>query len=203
MTKKEQFRDHQVKPQIKERFWTIPNIFSLLRICLIPLFLFLMLQKQILEALVVFAIASTTDVLDGMAARIWKQKTRIGGLLDPAADKLLMTAAIIILSFPSTSQPNTIPLWLTAAIIGRDIAIVSAALLMYKLRGDTKFPPTILGKISTVCQMGVIFCVLLLNVLDKAPEFLVMLYQLTFALTILSGMGYGLRGIRSRSRSEL
>lgn len=203
MTKKEQSRDHQVKPQIKERFWTIPNIFSLLRICLIPLFLFLMLQKHILEALVVFAIASTTDVLDGMAARIWKQKTRIGGLLDPAADKLLMTAAIIILSFPSTSQPNTIPLWLTAAIIGRDIAIVSAALLMYKLRGDTKFPPTILGKISTVCQMGVIFCVLLLNVLDKAPGFLVMLYQLTFALTILSGMGYGLRGIRSRSKSEL
>ena len=192
-----------MKSQTKERFWTIPNIFSLLRICLIPLFLFLMIQKYILEALVVFAIASTTDVLDGMAARIWKQKTRIGGLLDPAADKLLMTAAIIILSIPSISQPNTIPLWLTAAIIGRDIAIVSAAFLMYKLRGDTKFPPTILGKASTVCQMGVIFCVLLLNVLDRMPGFLVTLFTLTLALTILSGMGYGLRGIRSRSRSEL
>jgi cardiolipin synthase len=124
-------------------------------------------------------------------------------LLDPAADKLLMTAAIIILSFPSISQPNTIPLWLTAAIIGRDIAIVSAAFLMYKLRGDTKFPPTLLGKASTVCQMGVIFCVLLLNVLDRVPGFLDTLYTVTFALTILSGMGYGLRGIRSRSRSEL
>jgi cardiolipin synthase len=192
-----------MKSQKKERFWTIPNIFSLLRICLIPIFLFLMLQEHILEALVVFGIASTTDVLDGMAARIWKQKTKIGGLLDPAADKLLMTAAIIILSFPSISQPNTIPLWLTAAIIGRDIAIVSAAFLMYKLRGDTKFPPTILGKASTVCQMGVIFCVLLLNVLDRVPGFLLTLYTFTFALTILSGMGYGWRGIRSRPRSEL
>jgi phosphatidylglycerophosphate synthase len=74
---------------------------------------------------------------------------------------------------------------------------------MYKLRGDTKFPPTILGKASTVCQMGVIFCVLLLNVLDREPGFLVTLYTLTFALTILSGIGYGLRGIRSRSGSEL
>jgi cardiolipin synthase len=192
-----------MKQQTKERFWTIPNLFTMLRICLIPLFLYMMLQNHILEALVIFAIASTTDVLDGMAARIWNQKTKIGGLLDPAADKLLMTAAIIILSFPSVSQPNTIPLWLAATIIGRDIVIVFAALLMYLLRGHTKFPPTLLGKGSTVCQMGVIFCVLLLNVLGRAPGFLIWLYILTLVLTIISGIGYGLSGSRSFRRSYL
>lgn len=183
--------------QKEERLWTVPNFFSMLRIFLIPLFLYMLLQNKALHAMIVFLFASTTDVLDGMTARIWDQKTKIGGLLDPAADKLLMTTAVIILSVPSVSQPNTIPLWLTVAIVGRDIAIVSAAFLMYKLRGHTKFPPSLIGKASTVCQMGVILCVLLLNVLDRTPAFLSCLYILTFALTIISGFGYGLRGFRS------
>ena len=184
-----------MKESTKERFWTIPNFFSMLRVFLIPLFLYLLFQNLILEALIVFLIASATDVLDGMAARILDQKTKIGGLIDPGADKLLMTSAIVILSFPSVSQPNTIPLWLTATVIGRDIVIVSAAFLMYKLKGHKKFPPTLLGKASTVCQMGVILCVLLMNVLEKVPGFLSWFYILGFVLTIISGMGYGLRGM--------
>ncbi len=183
--------------QKEERLWTVPNFFSMLRIFLIPLFLYMLLQNKALHAMIVFLFASSTDVLDGMTARIWDQKTKIGGLLDPAADKLLMTAAVIILSIPSVSQPNTIPLWLTVAIIGRDIAIVSVSFVMYKLRGHTKFPPSLTGKTSTVCQMGVILCVLLLNVLDRTPVFLSWLYILTFSLTFISGFGYGLRGIRS------
>lgn len=189
--------------QKKERFWNVPNFFSMLRILLIPLFLYMLIQNKVFLAMIVFLFASTTDILDGMTARIWNQKTKIGGLLDPAADKLLMTSAIIILSIPSVSQPNTIPVWLTAAIIGRDIAIVSAAFLMFKLRGHTKFPPSITGKISTVCQMGVILCVLLLNVLDKTPAFLSWFYILALTLTLVSGLGYGLRGFRSLTRSDL
>jgi cardiolipin synthase len=183
--------------QKEERLWTVPNFFSMLRIFLIPLFLYMLLQNKALHAMIVFLFASSTDVLDGMTARIWDQKTKIGGLLDPAADKLLMTTAVIILSIPSVSQPNTIPLWLTVAIIGRDIAIVSVSFVMYKLRGHTKFPPSLTGKTSTVCQMGVILCVLLLNVLDRTPVFLSWLYILTFSLTFISGFVYGLRGIRS------
>lgn len=186
-----------MKKQKEERLWTVPNFFSMLRIFLIPLFLYMLLQNKALHAMIVFLFASSTDVLDGMTARIWDQKTKIGGLLDPAADKLLMTTAVIILSIPSVSQPNTIPLWLTVAIIGRDIAIVSVSFVMYKLRGHTKFPPSLTGKTSTVCQMGVILCVLLLNVLDRTPVFLSWLYILTFSLTFISGFGYGLRGIRS------
>ena len=188
--------------QIKERFWNVPNFFSMLRIVLIPLFIYMMCQNKVLEALIVFLVASTTDVLDGMTARIWHQRTKIGGLLDPAADKLLMTAAVIILSFPSISQPNTIPLWLTFMIISRDVAIVTSAFMVYKLRDQKKFPPSLSGKASTVCQMGVILCVLLLNVLDRTPGFLPWLYILTFALTLVSGLGYGLSGFRSFSRPK-
>ena len=188
--------------QAEERIWTVPNFFSMLRILLIPLFLYMVYQDKGLEALVVFCIASLTDILDGMTARIWQQKTNVGGLLDPAADKLLMTSAIIILSLPSISQPNTVPVWLTVTIIGRDIAIVSAAFVMYKLRGQTKFSPSLSGKASTVCQMGIILCVLLMNILNRTPAFLAWLYILTFALTIISGFGYGLRGLRSLSSPQ-
>lgn len=181
----------------EERLWNIPNFFSMLRIFLIPVFLYLLLQNKVLWALIVFLCASTTDILDGFAARILDQKTKIGGLLDPAADKLLMTSAVIILSIPSVNQPNTIPIWLTIAIIGRDIIIVSAAFVMYLWRGHTKFPPTLLGKASTICQMGVILFVLLLNVLENTPAFLFWLYILTFVLTIVSGLGYFLRGTSS------
>lgn len=187
---------NRMAPQKKEPFFNVPNLFSMFRIFLIPFFLYALIRNNVLQALIVFLVASTTDVLDGMAARIWHQKTKIGALLDPAADKLLMTAAIVILSIPSVSQPNTLPLWLAIAIIGRDVAIVSAAFVMYKWFGHTKFPPSLLGKASTVFQMGIILCILLFNVLDTTPAFLRWLYIITLVLTILSGLGYGLSGVR-------
>jgi phosphatidylglycerophosphate synthase len=73
---------------------------------------------------------------------------------------------------------------------------------MHKLRGQKKFSPSLSGKASTVCQMGIILFVLLLNILDRTPAFLLWLYILTFALTVISGFGYGLRGIRSLSRPQ-
>ena len=180
----------------RERLWTMANFFSAFRILLIPVFIYMVIQQKILAALVFFLVASATDVLDGMAARIFHQRTQIGGFLDPAADKLLMTAAIIILSIPSLSQPNTIPLWLTILIISRDLAIVISAFVLFKLRGQKSFSPSFLGKASTVCQMGIILCVLLLNVLKITPPFLLWLYILTFILTFISGLRYGIWGYR-------
>ncbi len=178
------------------RIWTLANFFSIVRILFIPFFLYMVIQQKILEALVFFLVASSTDILDGMAARIFHQRTKIGGLLDPAADKLLMTAAIIILTIPSLSQPNTIPLWLTILIISRDMAIVTSAFVLFKLRGQKSFPPSFLGKASTVFQMGIIVCVLFLNLLKTSPSFLPWLYILTFFLTFISGLRYGLWGYR-------
>lgn len=184
----------------RERFWTIANFFSILRVLLIPLFLYLLIRQKVYEALVVFLVASTTDLLDGMAARLWHQRTKIGRLLDPAADKLLMTASIIILSIESVSQPNTIPLWLTVTIISRDLAISISAYVLYKLRGQKTFLPSVWGKTSTVCQMGLVLLVLLLNAMQTSPPFMIWLYSLTLFLTILSGIHYGIWGCRLLSR---
>jgi cardiolipin synthase len=180
----------------KERFWTIANFFSILRVLLIPLFLYLFIRQKVFEALVVFLAASATDLLDGMAARLWHQRTKIGALLDPAADKLLMTASIIVLSIKSVSQPNAIPLWLTAIIISRDLAITISAYILYKQRGQKIFPPSVWGKASTVCQMGIVLLVLLLNALQTSPPFMTWLYGLTLFFTVISGIHYGIWGYR-------
>jgi len=175
---------------MSERLFTIPNFLSIARILLIPLFLFLLIQNNKLGALVVFFIAATTDFLDGIAARLLNQKSSLGALLDPAGDKLLMTAGIIALSLPSLSSPNVIPIWLTVTVIGRDLYIVWGAYMMYKRIGCKSFPPILTGKVSTVCQMSVLVLVLLLNAQNISAPYLLWFYLLTLIFTILSGIHY-------------
>ena len=180
----------------KNGFLNLPNILSLLRILLIPVFLVLLVQGKIVGASVVFFLAGFTDVLDGAAARLLHQKTKIGALLDPAADKLLMTSAFIVLTIPSLNSPHIIPLWLTIVVIGRDLFIVSSAFALYKLRGQKTFPPSLFGKSSTVCQFMVLVLVLFLNSFQISFPYLRLLYFLTLALTLLSGVHYSYIGFR-------
>jgi cardiolipin synthase len=179
---------------MSERLFTLPNALSIARVLLIPLFLIMLIHNNKMGALIVFFIAASTDFLDGIAARLLNQKSNLGALLDPAGDKLLMTSGIIALSLPSLSSPNVIPIWLTVAIIGRDLYIVWGAFMLYKRIGRKTFPPTFSGKISTGCQMSVLVLVLLLNTLNTTPEFLLWFYVLTLIFTILSGIQYTLLG---------
>jgi cardiolipin synthase len=178
------------------RFWNIPNVLTLLRIALIPVFAAMMVERRPKAAFLIFLAAGITDVLDGFAARIWHQRTKIGFILDPAADKLLMTAAFILLALPSLSGPNVLPLWLVLVAIGRDVAIVLAAYIMYRLRGIKVFPPSIFGKASTVCQVLMLWLVLLANALDAAAPNLFWVYILTLALAVISGVDYAIKGWR-------
>ena len=139
-----------------ERILTVPNLITFLRIGLIPFFLSAMVAQDQWKALIIFFVAASTDLLDGIAARLLKQKSTIGALLDPAGDKLLMTAGIIALSIPSISNPNVIPLWLTVIVIGRDLYIVYGSVVMYKRTRHNTFNPTFVGKMSTVCQMSIL-----------------------------------------------
>lgn len=185
-----------MRKEEKNSFLNLPNILSLLRILLIPVFLVLMIQGKIVEASAVFFFAGFTDVLDGFAARLLHQKTKIGALLDPAADKLLMISAFIVLTIPSLNSPHIIPLWLTIVVISRDLFIVSSAFALYKLRGQKSFPPSFLGKSSTVCQFMVLIFVLLFNSFHISFPYLRLLYFLTLALTLLSGVHYSYIGFR-------
>ncbi len=177
-------------------FWTAANILSLLRILLIPVFLMMLVLHESFAALLLFLCACSTDIMDGLAARIWNQKTKIGVVLDPAADKLLMTAAFLALTLPSLGSPNPIPLWLTVVVVGRDVLITSGSFILIKLTGPKVFYPTLLGKISTFCQMGVLLLVLIFNYLQTSPALLLWFYSLTLVLTLLSGIQYFLIGAR-------
>jgi len=188
-----------MRKEDKNSLLNIPNILSLLRILLIPVFVVLMIQRKIMAASAVFFFAGFTDVLDGFAARLLHQKTKIGALLDPAGDKLLMTSAFIVLTIPSLNFPHIIPLWLTIAVISRDLLIVSSAFALYKLRGQKSFPPSVLGKSSTVCQFMVLILVLLFNSFQISFPYLSLLYFLTLALTLLSGIHYSYIGFRIMS----
>ncbi len=171
-------------------FWTAANLLTLLRIALTPVFVVAVVHKNGTAAFAVFVAAACTDFLDGWAARTWGKKTKAGVTLDPAADKLLMTAAFIALSLKTAGGPNIIPLWLTGTVIGRDVAIALGALLVYKLIGPKPFLPSLWGKISTVLQMTCIGLVLLFNMMGKMPGELAWFYYLTFAATIVSGVHY-------------
>ncbi|UCC38294.1 MAG: CDP-alcohol phosphatidyltransferase family protein [Candidatus Aminicenantes bacterium] len=178
----------------RNRFLTIPNILSISRILLVPVFLVMIIQGKAFEALAVFLLAGSTDLLDGLIARQWHQKTKIGTLLDPAADKLLATPTFIVLSLSSLKLPNIIPVWLTISVIGRDVLIITGALVAFKLRGQKSFNPSIFGKASTVCQFSVIFFVLLLNYVQKSPLYLSWLYVVTLFFTLVSGIHYVMIG---------
>ncbi len=185
-----------MRKEEKNSLLNLPNILSLLRILLIPVFLVLMIQGKVMEASAVFFFAGFTDVLDGFAARLFHQRTKIGALLDPAGDKLLMTSAFIVLTIPSLNSPHIIPLWLTIAVISRDLFIVSSAFALYKLRGQKTFLPSLWGKSSTVCQFMVLILVLFFNSFQISFPYLRLLYFLTLALTLLSGMHYSYIGFR-------
>jgi cardiolipin synthase len=175
--------------------WNLPNLLTACRIVLVPVFLVMVIQKKVLGSLAIFLLAGLTDVLDGFIARTWHLKTKIGTLLDPAADKLLLTTAFILLTIPSLSIPNFVPLWLTISVIGRDVVIALGSLIILLVRGQNDFSPTVLGKTSTVCQVGTILLVLLFNYLQTSPSLLSPFYYITLAATLLSGIHYAYLGL--------
>jgi cardiolipin synthase len=174
----------------QSRLLTLPNILSISRILLVPVFLMMIIRGRPFGALFIFLLAGSTDLLDGFIARQFHQKTKIGALLDPAADKLLATPSFIVLSLPSLNLLNTIPLWLTISVISRDILISGGALVAFKLKGQKKFDPSLFGKVSTVFQFSVIFFVLFFNYLQVSPFYLSWLYYVTLFFTVLSGIHY-------------
>ena len=106
---------------------TVANQLTLLRMLLIPALVILVLYGNNGWALVVFIVAGVTDGLDGMLARWWGQRTSLGALLDPMADKLLVLSTFVVLSLPELDLPNQFPVWLTVLVISRDVIIVVTA----------------------------------------------------------------------------
>jgi len=169
------------------RFWRhLPNVLTALRMCAAPLTAVLILRGHFATALSVFAFAGLSDVLDGYLARRLSYPTRFGVYLDPAADKLLMLA-----SFVTLTMIHAIPLWLTALIIGRDLAIVMGVGLARLLSLPLHVAPLNIGKASTVIQVCFVGLVLLLLALgEDRPNMVLAGAIATAAVTVASWLAY-------------
>ncbi len=127
-----------------DRVWTLPNILSMLRLAGVPLVLWLILGPNAdLLAVGVLALAGFSDWLDGHLARKWNQRSRLGQMLDPVADRFYILATLIGLAVR-----NLIPWWLVIALVARDVVIALLVPLL-KTRGYSSLPVHFLGKAAT------------------------------------------------------
>ncbi len=175
---------------------TLPNLLTLARMGLIPLFVIAMLQGQPSRALAIFAVAGLTDALDGFIARFFDQESKLGAYLDPMADKLLLVTAFVLLTVPGLHQGVRIPLWITVLVIARDVLIVVVSLIFFLAMEVTRFPPMALSKVNTAVQIGGVVLVLLSGIYPDLEAPTVAAVYLVAALTVLSGVSYIFRANR-------
>lgn len=172
----------------------LANWLTIVRILLVPVLVTLLVYNRVMLALATFVIAGVTDMMDGYIARTRGTKTRLGAFLDPLADKLLLTASYVTLTY---QFPKVLPFWLTAVVISRDLILILVAVLIMLTGGKIHPVPTMLGKTSTVFQMVMVGVALL--VVGGVPlvwPVRVALIGVTAALTIGSGIQYLLRAPR-------
>lgn len=122
---------------------TLPNVISGIRLLLVPLFALLLARGDDGWALVVLATAGASDWLDGVLARALDQRSRLGELLDPAADRLFILVTLVALA-----AREVVPLWLVAAVVGRDL-LLAGVLLVLVVRGIGPLPVHFVGKAGT------------------------------------------------------
>jgi len=173
---------------------TSANYLTLLRILMVPLLVLLLLYEFPRLALAVFLLAGLTDSLDGYIARRFDQRSELGAILDPLADKALLTCSFVVMSLPGLEAVIRIPIWLTVVVLSRDILLVAAVILVNLTMGRHTFPPSTIGKRTTFAQLLSIFCVLLSNALHWEVPGIQAVFVLTLALTVTSGLHYLSRG---------
>jgi cardiolipin synthase len=179
----------QPSPPPPAPIFTLPNQLTILRMGLVPVLVVLVLTHELAWAVAVFVVAGITDLLDGLIARLGHQQTKLGAMLDPAADKLLLSASFIVLTWgPGLLLP--IPMWLTVIVLSRDLIILVSVAIVNLTAGTRIFYPSWLGKASTAAQLVTVALVLLLNALGRAPSFVNLLFQLTLLLTVTSALHY-------------
>ena len=195
---------------------TTANKITVTRIVLIPVFVMMAIYYgrsvqaghprdwQRFLAIFLFLVAAASDGIDGYVARKYNQRSRLGVVLDPIADKGLLLAAIITLSFSNWTYE--FPLWFPVLVIARDAVILSGTALLHYMVGQVQVKPSWMGKTATALQMVAISMVLLqLNFFDRTLQiagqsleinFLDIPVTLAGIFTLISGIGYVMTGIR-------
>lgn len=174
---------------MKQRFWTVPNQITLLRLGILPFFLILVAYESYRWALLILVLAGCSDGIDGLLARKLNQKSAIGAYLDPIADKLLLSSSFVILA-----MEKQIAWWLTIMVLSRDVLLLVVAAVILLITGYRAFPPSLLGKATTFFQIVLVFAVVLAAAYPNDPLifFNHYLIYLVAVLTTLSGFHYSL-----------
>jgi cardiolipin synthase len=164
----------------------IPNIITVFRFLLVPPLVLLLLQEQFGLALLIFGVAGFSDGLDGFLAKRFNWASRLGALMDPLADKLLLVSSFITLGWL-----QRIPLWLVCVVILRDLVIVGGA-LVYNFRIERlEADPSMVSKLNTVTQIVLVLAVLLSQVVAGVPYlWMDVLLYCVLVTTLWSGFDY-------------
>jgi cardiolipin synthase len=169
---------------------TVANQLTLLRMFLIPAFVILVMYDKPGWALVTFGVAGITDALDGLIARRAGQRTSLGALLDPMADKLLLVSTFIVLTVPGTGMVNRFPLWLTVLVISRDVVIVLTVAVISIAIGPRTFEPSLYGKLATGVYILTCVVTMFYNYLERTSVLVEAAIYATLAITLVSGIHY-------------
>jgi cardiolipin synthase len=161
----------------------LPNLITGLRFLLIPVLVLLLLEERYATAFAVFIVSALSDLADGLIARHWNLRTRLGAIADPLADKLTMLAVTLALA-----SQALIPAWLAVAIVVRDLVIMGGAIAFHFVVGRVDMAPSWLSKFNTVLEFSVLSA--LLADAARVIEVTVLLPPL-FVLVIATILGSG------------
>jgi len=163
----------------------IPNLITILRLLLVVPILWLLLQDNYAGALSLFVFAGVSDLVDGFLAKTYGWTTELGGMLDPLADKLLLVGTLLVLGWQ-----GALPAWLVAIAIGRDVIIISMAVLYHYLIEPFKAEPLLISKLNTLLQLALVTTVIFSKVVVLPEALVLMLIYATALTTLWSGSAY-------------
>ncbi len=176
----------------------IPNILTLTRIILLPFFAATLMYGEYQYALLIYIVASITDLLDGFIARITQQITYFGSILDPVADKFFL-----ITSFVMMSTYNLLPKWLTIIVISKDLIVVTGAIILYFVTSSLKVEPSLLGKTASACQFILSGLVLLALNIKNGFSVPFPVFVLVAGITALAGIQYVYKGLKTANLENI
>lgn len=177
--------------------WTLPNFITLLRLAALPFFLLAIAEGRFGIALGLFVAAGISDGIDGYLARRFDWRSALGAYLDPIADKLLLMSSYVFLAIPAYPGRVKMPVWLVVLVLSRDFLLMLVGLLLILASGRKRFPPSWVGKVTTVTLIVTVLFVLCANLWDW-PEAVVQIgFGGAATMTVLSGFDYVYRVARN------
>lgn len=177
--------------------FNVPNLLSIARLLSVPLVVILLINQLYGWALFTYVSAAITDAVDGLLARLLRQRTVLGSYLDPAADKLLTAS-----SFATLAILNLLPGWLAVIVISRDVIIVLGLIILHLTSHSLQIRPSLPSKLTTTFQLCTVIFILFSAYSSPLPNLVAFLIWGTAVTTVFSGLQYIARAIRIFSLEE-